>query len=736
MRALVAALGLVAARAALGQCQWLPGDGIPGVSSTARAAVAWDPDGPGPLPQRLVVGGGFSLAGETSTSSCAAWDGAEWHAMPTPAQASVSCLLTVAQDLYAGTATGVLHWDGADWQYVGNPVGNALALAVFNGELHVGGLLSGLTGGPRLARWDGAAWQPVPGQPNNNVLALLPDGDTLLVGGQFTTVGNNQTDWGLARFDGQDWTSVGPDPHTPNGAVRALAFFNDELYATGGFFISGTSERSFAKFNGTSWVSVGGGLTGDGYALLPVGNRLYVGGEFTIAGVTGLTGGCTFWDGAQWAPIGFARSTYALAAMGPDIFAAGSFTSAGPVACRNIARFDGSAWHELGRGFNSPVTALTDFNGDLIAGGMFTHAGGVTTGSVARRIASGWQPMGGAFNAQPAALAVHNGDLYAGGNFSTIGGVPISRIARWDGAAWVGVNAGSFNGPVSALAEHNGELICGGSFTTTGTPNTLRVARLNGSAWTEVSGGLGSVSPGAAQVLCLLSTDSGLYAGGIFTVPPGTTRSVGRWDGGAWQPVGLGVGTSENSVVRALAVYDGQLYAAGGITILPQGTLTPIGRWTGATWQSVASGLVTTINALAVHEGRLIAGGGFALIDGVAAANLAQYDGQAWSPLAGNGVGGIVNAVLARQDELDVGGNFLTANNHASAYVAILACTCYPNCDGSTVAPILNVNDFTCFLNRFAAGDAYANCDASTTPPVLNVLDFTCFLNAFVTGCP
>ena len=60
---------------------------------------------------------------------------------------------------------------------------------------------------------------------------------------------------------------------------------------------------------------------------------------------------------------------------------------------------------------------------------------------------------------------------------------------------------------------------------------------------------------------------------------------------------------------------------------------------------------------------------------------------------------------------------------------------CYANCDGSTTAPLLNVGDFTCFLNRFAAGDGYANCDGSTAAPVLNVGDFTCFLNRFAAGC-
>ncbi len=66
----------------------------------------------------------------------------------------------------------------------------------------------------------------------------------------------------------------------------------------------------------------------------------------------------------------------------------------------------------------------------------------------------------------------------------------------------------------------------------------------------------------------------------------------------------------------------------------------------------------------------------------------------------------------------------------------ITICTaCYANCDGSTIPPVLNVNDFACFLNAYAAGDPYANCDGSTTQPVLNVLDFACFLNQYAAGC-
>ena len=66
----------------------------------------------------------------------------------------------------------------------------------------------------------------------------------------------------------------------------------------------------------------------------------------------------------------------------------------------------------------------------------------------------------------------------------------------------------------------------------------------------------------------------------------------------------------------------------------------------------------------------------------------------------------------------------------------IQAPDCYTNCDNSSVSPVLNVNDFHCFLNKYAAGDTYCNCDASTIAPVLNVNDFTCFINKYAAGCP
>jgi len=75
-------------------------------------------------------------------------------------------------------------------------------------------------------------------------------------------------------------------------------------------------------------------------------------------------------------------------------------------------------------------------------------------------------------------------------------------------------------------------------------------------------------------------------------------------------------------------------------------------------------------------------------------------------------------------------------NVKIEAQTTVCNAVCYPNCDQSTIPPVLNVNDFICFQAAFAAGASYANCDNSTTPPVLNVNDFICFQSQFAAGCP
>lgn len=68
---------------------------------------------------------------------------------------------------------------------------------------------------------------------------------------------------------------------------------------------------------------------------------------------------------------------------------------------------------------------------------------------------------------------------------------------------------------------------------------------------------------------------------------------------------------------------------------------------------------------------------------------------------------------------------------------AQLQIRCPADCDISTGLGVLDVLDFHCFQNAYAAAGPYAcDCDSSTGSGVCDVFDFLCFLNAYAAGCP
>ena len=78
------------------------------------------------------------------------------------------------------------------------------------------------------------------------------------------------------------------------------------------------------------------------------------------------------------------NDVYALTVYDNKLIAGGVFWTAGGVAAKYIAAWDGSSWLPLGSGMNNTVSALTVYDNKLIAGGYFTTAGGKVSAYVAR----------------------------------------------------------------------------------------------------------------------------------------------------------------------------------------------------------------------------------------------------------------------------------------------------------------------------------------------------------------
>ena len=136
------------------------------------------------------------------------------------------------------------------------------------------------------------------------------------------------------------------------------------------------------------------------------GPALYAGGCFTTAGGVAANH-IAKWDGSSWAALGSGvnDTVWALTVFddggGPALYAGGSFTSAGGVAASRIAKWDGSSWAALGSGIGgaSPyVGALTVFDDGggpaLYAGGNFQSAGGVAAKRIAKWDGSSWAALG------------------------------------------------------------------------------------------------------------------------------------------------------------------------------------------------------------------------------------------------------------------------------------------------------------------------------------------------------
>ena len=119
--------------------------------------------------------------------------------------------------------------------------------------------------------------------------------------------------------------------------------------------------------------------------------------------------------------------------------------------------------------------------------------------------------------------------------------------------------------------------------------------------------------------------DPVLVIGGAFNHGGGwgAGSHIATWNGSSWGALGTGL-TGGSYGVMATTVYNGQLIASGDFSFAGQTALHGIGRWDGTAWQPMGvSLLVTAIITLTVYNGDLIAGG---LFNGVGSPNIARWD--------------------------------------------------------------------------------------------------------------
>jgi len=337
----------------------IPGDenwdntfGVPGADSTVEAI--------GVIGPRLYLGGSFQSIGGTAASNIAMWNGTRWSSLDSGVDGTVLDLLPFGSSVF---------------------VAGAFSTA--------GGLSS-----RGLARWDGATWS-TPGSVDGWIHTLASDGTNLFIGGQFTAI-NGLRALRIAQWNGINWHAIGSiTNHAPgcshcsdDGAVFSLATRGQELFVGGRFVYAGTVfATNLAKWDGTNWSSVGGGVNGPVRAITHNRNGLFIGGDFSRVGAV-TAKKVAKWDGTNWFSLdggvgdAYPFSVLAVVSNGEDIYLGGGFSKIGGALASGVAKWNGQAWEALGSGV-SGAGALATTGSELFVAGDFHFSGGKPATNIA-----------------------------------------------------------------------------------------------------------------------------------------------------------------------------------------------------------------------------------------------------------------------------------------------------------------------------------------------------------------
>lgn len=665
------------------------------------------------------------------------------------------------------TNPGNENW--ASGFFGGGVAGSVWALAFdSSGNLYAGGDFSSAgncnSGCNRIAKWNGSTWSALGTGMNQRVNAIAFDGSgNLYAGGDFTTAGTCTTGCNrVAKWNGSTWSALGSGVN--NGSVQAVAFDGASTLYVGGNFTSATGCSGLCEFLvkwnvGTStWSQLGsyGNVSGPVYALTYSGTALYVGGDFGSAG--NCSSSChriAKWNGTFWESLGGGvnNTVYAIATdSSGNVYAGGNFDVAGltctyGMGCNRIAKWNPSTltWSALGSGWNNTVETLAlDSSGILYAGGRFAPGcGGCFYIAQWNVSSSTWSPMQGGTNSPVLALALGGSNLYAGGDFSSAGncGSGCPFIARWNSSSstWnplTGNGLGNFGGSSGSIGDlavdSSDNVYASGSFLRAGSCliNCNYLAKWNPmtSTWSSLSS-----NPPINVYAFAFDSAGNLYVGGQFTSAGSCTsvngcNRVAKWDPLTLTWSALGIGMSNGSVLALAFDSSGNLYAGGSFT--SAGTCTTgcasIAKWNpgSSTWTSLGTGFGSgsTVHALAFDGANTLYVGGFFTAAGnctLNCTNIAKWNiaASTWSALDTGLSGGSAYAFALDGNNLYAGGQFTSAGSCSSG-CANLAKWNISTSTWSALGTGINGNVFALALDSTSnlyAGGLFTSAGSCTT---------------------
>lgn len=243
-------------------------------------------------------------------------------------------------------------------------------LLTHDGKLHIAGMFPSFNGHERknLQAWDGQVHYDMEGafMANGQVVRALD-----VFEGQLVATGNDVALGHIARWDGSTWSTMGVGlPARGN----ALVVYNGEL-------IAGCENGHVLKWDGSFWTLLGAGFNGPVRALAIVAGELVAGGDFDEIAGTGVEAkGLASWSGMEWGQLhtGLDGRVNTLLPTDDGLVIGGSFATdgTGTLTLTNWTVYDGAFSEE------TEVPGL----GEILGTAMHPEGGLLLLGSLVGRV--------------------------------------------------------------------------------------------------------------------------------------------------------------------------------------------------------------------------------------------------------------------------------------------------------------------------------------------------------------
>ena len=284
-------------------------------------------------------------------------------------------------------------------------------LAHPNGYIYVGGAFTGAgaSGADYMARYDPStdSFANIASSDttfNQQVIgmALHPDGRIIMVGDFTNASGIAAADF-IAALDPTANTIAALGTGASAGVTCCAVDSSGRIWggAASGIDFGGVANTNgIGYYDGAAWNALGTGLGGGGCStILPVGSRIYIGGNFPSVNAVANTANLAYYDfnDSLWHSVTsgtFTGTTVNDLILMPNqtILVIGTFTVIGGVSASNLALYNGVSFTQVGAGVtggNSEAGIVDPVDQTAWVAGNFTTINGITIPSPLVQIVGG-----------------------------------------------------------------------------------------------------------------------------------------------------------------------------------------------------------------------------------------------------------------------------------------------------------------------------------------------------------